>query len=264
MWVPSPAGRLHAEVAGDGPIVVLQHGVCGDIGQPQEVFPHGRGFAIAALNCRGHGDSPVGNLAALTIAHFTDDLAQMIDLLPSVPVAVGGISMGAAMALRLALTRPDLVRALILSRPAWVVSDAPVTMQANALAGRMLDQGLAAFEATDIARRLAVEAPDNLASLRGFFGRVPQDVTAALLTRIAADGPGVTQADLGRLRVPTLVLGSAEDYIHPMAYAEALAGLIPGARLIEVPPKGRDRAAHVAACQNAILEFVEGLTHAEA
>ncbi|MBC7476915.1 MAG: hypothetical protein H7317_02315 [Pseudorhodobacter sp.] len=139
-----------------------------------------------------------------------------------------------------------------------------MTMQANALAGRMLDQGLAAFEATDIARRLAVGAPDNLASLRGFFGRVPQDVTAALLTRIAADGPGVTEADLGRLRVPTLVLGSAEDYIHPMAYAEALAGLIPGARLIEVPPKGRDRAAHVAACQNAILEFVEGLTHAEA
>ena len=263
MWVPSPAGRLHAEVTGDGPIVVLQHGLCGDIGQPQEVFPQGRGYAFAALNCRGHGASPVGDPAALTIAHFTDDLAQMIDLLPSVPVAVGGISMGAAMALRLAVTRPDLVQALILSRPAWVVSDAPVTMQPNAVVGRMLDQGLAAFEATEIAQRLSVEAPDNLASLRGFFDRAPQQVTAALLTRIAADGPGVTEADLGKLRVPTLVLGCTEDHIHPFAYAEALARLIPGARLVEVPPKGRNRAAHVAACQNAILEFLEGLTHAE-
>lgn len=263
MWVPSPAGLLHAEVTGDGPIVVLQHGLCGDIGQPQEVFPQGRGYAHAALNCRGHGDSPAGNMDALTIAHFTDDLAQMIDLLPSVPVAVGGISMGAAMALRLAVTRPDLVRALILSRPAWITGDAPETMQPNAVVGQMLPQGLAAFDATDIAHRLAVEAPDNLVTLRGFFDRVPREVTAALLTRIAADGPGVSEGDLAALRVPTLVMGSAGDYIHPMAHAQTLARLIPGARLVELPPKGRDRAAHVSACQTAILEFIKGLAHAE-
>lgn len=262
MLLPSPAGRLYAEVTGEGPIVVLQHGLCGDIAQPKEVFPRGR-FAHAALDCRGHGRSPAGNLNALTIAHFTDDLAQMIDLLPTAPVAVGGISMGAAMALRLAVTRPDLVPALVLSRPAWVTGDAPANMQPNAVAGRMLAQGLAAFEASDTARMLAVQGPDNLSSLRGFFQRQPQDVTAALLTRISADGPGVTEADLAALRIPVLVLGSAEDYVHPFAHAEALARMIPGARLVDLPPKGRDKAAHVAACQTAILEFLEGLDHAK-
>ncbi len=263
MWVPSPAGRLQAEVTGAGPIVVLQHGLCGDIGQPLEVFPDGQGFAHAALNCRGHGGSPAGDLNALTIAHFTDDLAQMIDLLPARPIAVGGISMGAAMALRLAVTRPDLVSALILSRPAWVTEGAPETMQPNALAGQMLEHGLSAFEATGTAQRLAVVAPDNLTSLRGFFTRGSQDVTAALLTRIAADGPGVTPEDLAALRVPTLIMCCDEDYIHPKDYAEALARLIHGARLVELPPKGRDKPAHVAACQTAILAFLKGLPHAE-
>ena len=260
--VPSPAGRLHADLTGTGPIVVLQPGLCGDIQQPQEVFPIGQGFAHAALNCRGHGDSPAGDLNALTIAHFTDDLAQMIGMLPRNPIAVGGISMGAAMALRLAVIRPDLVRALILSRPAWVTYNAPANIQPNAEAGRMLAQGLDAFNATATAQNLARTAPDNLASLRSFFTRPNRPVTQALLTRIAADGPGVTAADLNALAIPTLIMASAEDAVHPMAHAQSLSRLIPGAQLVELPPKGRDKPAHIAACQSAILTFLKGLPHA--
>jgi pimeloyl-ACP methyl ester carboxylesterase len=226
------------------------------------VFPKGQGFAHAVLNCRGHGDSPAGDLNALTIVHFTDDLAQMIDLLPQLPVAVGGISMGAAMALRLAVTRPDLVRALILSRPAWVTGDAPANMQPNALVGQMLAEGLAAFEQTETARSLAATAPDNLVSLRSFFARPDVRVTKALLTRISADGPGVTEQELRGLSVPTLIMGSAEDAVHPMTLATELSRLIPGAILVELPPKGRDKAGHVVACQAAILSFLKGLTHA--
>ena len=262
MRVPSPVGPLRAEVIGSGPIVVLQHGLCGDIRQPQEVFPRDQGFTHAALNCRGHGDSPAGDLSALTLAHFTDDLAQMIDLLPQRPVAVGGISMGAAMALRLAVTRPDLVLALILSRPAWVTGDAPANMQPNALAGQMLAEGVDAFDQTTTARTLAETAPDNLASLRSFFVRPDPVVTKALLTRISADGPGVSEQDLRHMTIPTLIMGSAEDVVHPMAHATELSRLIPGALLVELPPKGRNKAAHVAACQAAILHFLKGLTDA--
>ena len=53
-----------------------------------------------------------------------------------------------------------------------------------------------AFEASETARLLAEIAPDNLASLRGFFSREPQAITAALLQAIAADGPGVSEEDL--------------------------------------------------------------------
>jgi pimeloyl-ACP methyl ester carboxylesterase len=137
-------------------------------------------------------------------------------------------------------------------------------MQPNAEVGRMIAAGQteADFAASGTARELAETAPDNLASLKSFFTRQPLNVTAALLTRISADGPGVTEADLAALTVPTLILGTAEDAIHPLAHAQTLARLIPHAELTELPPKGRDKAVHIAACQTAILNFLKGLPHA--
>jgi pimeloyl-ACP methyl ester carboxylesterase len=64
------------------------------------------------------------------------------------------------------------------------------------------------------------------------------------------------------MTIPTLIMGSAEDAVHPMAHATELSRLIPGALLVELPPKGRDKAAHIAACQAAILRFLKGLIDA--
>ena len=260
LTIPSTAGPLTA-FAQAGPAVLLQHGLCGSAAQPAEVFPSGHGFGHAVLDCRGHGTSPLGT--EISIATFTDDLVALASRLH--PVAVGGISMGAAIALRLAVTRPDLVPALILARPAWLTDAAPPNMAPNAEVGALIAAGatLATFDASATARHLAQTAPDNLASLRGFFARQPLPETAALLTIISADGPGVTPDDLTALTIPSLILGSDEDFIHPFAHAEALARLIPGATLVKVPPKGRDRAAHIAAMQSAILQFLKGLPHAQ-
>jgi len=69
-------------------------------------------------------------------------------------------------------------------------------------------------------------APANLASFDGFFSRMPQAITAALLQAIAADGPGVAEDEVRAIKVPTLVIGHGRDEVHPLAYAEALAALI--------------------------------------
>ena len=247
---------------GPGPVVVFQHGLCGDAGQPAEVFPSGHGFRHAVLDCRGHGSSAAGDPASLSIAGFATDVAVMVAALHLRPVAMGGISMGAAIALRLAVQRPDLVPALILSRPAWVVGKGPDTMQPNAEVGALIaaGRGAAAFASSATARRLAAGAPDNLASLKGFFNRRPAEVTSALLIQISADGPGVREADLAALKMPVLILATEDDMIHPLAHAQSLAAMIPGSVLVIVPAKGRNRAAHVAGMQAAILSFLKGLT----
>jgi pimeloyl-ACP methyl ester carboxylesterase len=250
-WVAEAPGRP----------AVFQHGLCGDAAQPAEVFPADAGFCHHVLDCRGHGGSAAGDPAALSIATFTADLAGWIEASGLCPCPVGGISMGAALALRLAVMRPDLVSALILARPAWVVEAAPANMQPNAEAGRMIaaGQGAEAFAAGTTGRRLAAVAPDNLASITGFFDRAPPEVTAALLTRISADGPGVTAAQVRALRLPTLVLATPEDEVHPVAHAEALAAMIPGAQLVLLPPKTRDRAAYAAAFRAALSAFLKEL-----
>ena len=134
--------------------MVFQHGLCGDCGQTAQVFPTSAGFRRVTLECRGHGASDCGPLERLSIAQFTDDLAAVIEAEALVPCVVGGISMGAAVALRLAVTRPDLVRALVLARPAWLVGDAPQNMAPNALVGDLLRR----FAPAEAAQRFEASA----------------------------------------------------------------------------------------------------------
>ena len=261
-WLMRDGLRLAVHDAGGaGTPVVFQHGLCGDVRQVAEAFPSDPVFRRVSLDCRGHGASDAGE--DFSIAIFAGDVAALAETLPG-PVVLGGISMGAAIALRLAVLRPDLLRALILVRPAWDGQAAPPNMAPNAEAGALLarldpDAARAAFAAGDAARRLAVEAPDNLASLMGFFDRQPQAVTARLLSTISADGPGVTAAEVAALRLPVLVCGTPEDAVHPLALAQRLAGRIPQSSFVVLPPKGRDRPAHIAALHRAIRQFLKEL-----
>jgi pimeloyl-ACP methyl ester carboxylesterase len=241
--------------------VVFQHGLCGDRAQIAEVFPDGPKYRRLTLECRGHGESQPGDPAGFSIATFADDVAAFTADRGITRAAVGGVSMGAAIALRLAVTRPDLVSALVLVRPAWTTDAGPRYMRPNLLVGELLARlpptaTRASFEASETARRLAAEAPDNLTSLRGMFVRQPIAITAALLRAISLDGPGVSPADLGALRIPTLIVATDRDHIHPMASATSLAGLIPGARMVEVIPKAIDRAAYAEGVRTAVDAFL--------
>jgi pimeloyl-ACP methyl ester carboxylesterase len=247
------------EAGGTGLPVIFQHGLGATEAQVAEIFPPDPRFARVTMECRAHGASEAGE--ALSLGVFAGDLAALAEELGP-PVAMGGISMGAALSMRLAVRRPDLVRALILVRPAWGAEAAPPNLAAVAeVAAVMATEGpraQAAFMEGATARHLRVASPDNLASVTGYFDRAPLDLTRRLLAAIAADGPGITRADLAALRLPVLICGCDEDVIHPMALAEDLATLIPGARLVRVPPK-RERAAHVAALHHAITTFLESL-----
>ena len=241
--------------------VVLQHGLCGSAAQTAEAFPDDPALRPLTLECRGHGASPLGAPEHLSIATFADDLIALIESLQLAPVILGGISMGAAIALHIAVRRPELVRALLLVRPAWVMDAAPANMQANAEVGTLLRQhpperARALFEQGATARLLAHEAPDNLASLRGFFERRPQAATAELLTRISADGPGVSAADVRALNVPALVVGSRADAIHPLAHAIHLAALLKHAEYVEVTPKSVSREAYLRDLHAALATFI--------
>ncbi|WP_062119900.1 alpha/beta fold hydrolase [Aureimonas sp. AU40] len=254
--------RLHLDDAGGaGAPVFFQHGLCGDAGQTREGFPPEAGLRRLTLEMRGHGRSEPGALSRLSIATFTDDLIAAIERLGVGPVAIGGISMGAAIALRLAVLRPDLVRGLALVRPAWVLERAPRNMRPNAEVGELIaahsgEEARGLFEAGGTARRLALEAPDNLASLRGFFTREPLSVTSALLRAMSVDGPGIAAEAVARLRVPTLVVGHERDVVHPLAHAKALAALVPGAAMVEITPKAVDRARYVADLHAALSRFL--------
>jgi hypothetical protein len=196
--------------------------------QTTEAFPRDPRFRRITIESRGHGASEAGDPAQCSVHTFADDIAAFIEAHRLGPIVIGGISMGAAITLHLAVHRPEIVRGLILARPAWITASAPANQSPNVEVGRLLrdlsrEDAREAFEISETARHLAEVAPDNLASLRGFFSREPQAITVALLQAIAADGPGVSEEDLRKLETPTLIIGHDIDYIHPLSYAATLS-----------------------------------------
>lgn len=247
---------------GLGTPVVFQHGLCGNAAQTIEAFPDDPRFCLVTLECRGHGASPAGDEKRFSIKTFTDDLTSLIEERKLAPCIIGGISMGAAIAMRLAVTQPGLVKALIIARPAWVAAAAPENCAPNFKVGELLsylppEEAKAAFLQSGTARRLADFAPDNLNSLTGFFSREPIGVTSALLMHIAEDGPGITEDQLQALRIPTLIIATGQDVIHPLAHAEKLHALISGSILRLIAPKGVDKARYLSEFRSTLLSFLE-------
>jgi pimeloyl-ACP methyl ester carboxylesterase len=250
--------KLSGIDTGTGPAVVFQHGLGGDEAQVSAHFPD-EGFRCLTLECRAQGRSEPGDFPHFSIQTFADDILAFADSRGVKRFAVGGISMGAAIALNIAVKHPDRVTALILARPAWAFEKAPENMRPLAQVAAYLAQGgKEAFEKSALARRLATDARDNLASMLGFFDRPELATTAKLLSAIAADGPGVSREQAAAIKVPTLVIGNSLDIVHPMPLAQMLADQIPGAQYVEIAPKSLDKAAHAAEFKQAVRKFLSG------
>jgi pimeloyl-ACP methyl ester carboxylesterase len=78
-----------------------------------------------------------------------------------------------------------------------------------------------------------------------------------LLTSISGDGPGVTRDEVARVAVPTLVIGTARDSVHPLAYAQTIVTIVRGAELVEIASKATDRARYVSEFRGVMRHFLE-------
>jgi pimeloyl-ACP methyl ester carboxylesterase len=242
--------------------VIFQHGLGGDAAQVAQNFPDSPSYRRFTVECRAQGGSDAGSGRPFSIAMFADDVLAAADAAGVEHFVAGGISMGAAIALQLAARHPDRVTSLVLVRPAWAFDAAPQNMRpyaevAEFIRSRPLDEARDAFAASATAARFRTEAPDNLASLLGFFARNNAAVFAEVMQAIANDGPGVTRAAAASLALPTLVIGSGVDLVHPLATARSLADAIPNAAFVEVTPKATDKDRHFAEIRGAVEGFLD-------
>lgn len=266
-YAPLPLLRGGQKIAAfranqEGVPVVLQHGLGADPLQTVNVVPLNGTHCHYLMHCRGHGASEAGPVDQFSITTFADDLIAFIDQHIQAPCVVGGISMGAAISLRVAIKRPDLVSALILARPAWFTDPAPENLKplvdvGNLLATHDIAEAKKLFLASPSASILQQSAPGNLTSLLNMFDRAPQAVTAELLRRIANGGPDVTVAEIANIKVPTLIIANDQDYVHPVLLADELAATIPGAIRVDITPKTVDEAAYASDFSGALAQFLK-------
>jgi pimeloyl-ACP methyl ester carboxylesterase len=254
--------RFYYEERGDGVPVVFQHGLGGDVGQPIGIFKPPPGFRLLAMDCRAHGEThPLGDPNKISLNCFADDLLEFLDRLELAKAVVGGISMGAAVALNFTLRYPERVIGLILSRPAWLDKPMEQNVEIYALIAKLIRgfgpaHGLQRFKESSQHFTILRQSPDSANSLVGQFENPRAQEAVLRLEKIPTDAPNWDRREWTLIRVPTLVLASRQDPIHPFEYGEVLAQAIPGAELRELTPKSVSKDLHVKDVQEFLEDFL--------
>ena len=174
------------------------------------------------------------------------------DAARSAPIVVGGVSLGAAVAVNWALANPDRTVAVLAALPAWTGSsdDAPAALAARYSAQQLREIGLDAAVAGMRAGSPAWLADELARSWTAQWPALPDAMEEAA----GYAGPGT--AALAGLRVPMGVVAADGDAVHPVEVAAHWAGTAPHARLriVELDAMGADPTILGNACFEALQE----------
>ena len=113
------------------------------------------------------------------------------------------------------------------------------------------------FEASAMAQDLSVRSLDNLNAMRQHFEVAKPKERALLLSAIAKDGTELTRANLASLHIPVLVVGTDHDVIHPLAYAQTLADVLPNAQLLTITAKDLSKERYYSELKNGLAKFFD-------
>lgn len=241
---------LYVEEKGGGPSILLIHpagataSTWGDAAE--ELSRTGRVIAYDRRGYRRSGGRPVQ-----TIAEHTADAAALVESLHAGPVVAVGTSVGATIAIDLARTRPDLVRAVVAHESPWHVTHQPptprqlaalFTMRRLASHGREGDAAAAFLRFAYTARDGRSTWDDFPASWRA----VASEHAAASLDDIRiAIGNYPTRRALGSIATPVVCTYGARSTRTITRVTRRLARAIPGARCQAI-----SGAAHAAPFEN--------------
>lgn len=248
---------------GEGIPFIFQHGLGADLTQVLEIYQDLPGFRLITFDCRGHGKThPAGEVNKLGFATFAQDLRALMDHLAIHRAVVGGISMGAGVALNFALRFPECMHGLILSRPAWLEKPLPDNLRYFPLIASLIQQfgarvGRVHFQASQVYSEMLATSPRVARSLLAQFDHPEAEKAVARLARLPEDAPNRNRAEWLTIAVPTLVLISRMDPVHPGEIGEVLAQAIPLAQLRELTPKSISVEQHNKEAMAYMAEFLQ-------
>ncbi|CAB4902599.1 unannotated protein [freshwater metagenome] len=262
---------LHVEVAGDGPPVVLLHGLTASHRYVVMGSRHLKraGHRVLTYDARGHGASdPAPTSDAYGYDVLADDLVAVLAEHDMPRAVLVGASMGAHTAVRLALRRPELVSGLVVVTPAY--EPGKETDERNLAGWDRLADGLERGGADGF-----VDAYD--------FDRIPEDwrgtvrkvmhqrlsvhehpkAVADAIRAVSRSAPYGSLDELAAITVPAVVVGDrdAADPGHPLAVAERYAEALGDATLV-VEDEGKSPIAWQGGQLSRVIEGLVARTDA--
>lgn len=255
---------FHYVIEGQGRPILFFHGLGGDLSQSQVMLRGLPNITKILMDVRGHGaTSPLGPEIKLNFQQFVKDAQALITELGYQRVVVGGISMGAAIALTFSLTYPDLVDGIILIRPAWLNEPSPENLREHMTIGKLL-LGHTPNEAINIYSKqakflyLKEHAPAVADSLMNMIKSTDRD-TAVCLMHIPKSVPFYDLNDLAKISKKVLILGTKSDPLHPLSYCKIINENLPNSDFFVVTSKSQDENEHFQECLTKISLFLNSM-----
>ena len=207
-------------------VLVISHGLAehsGRYAQLAERLVEERGYAVYALDHRGHGRSGGERANLGRFQYVVSDLGTFVGRAqrqhPDAPAFLLGHSMGGAIALACAVRNPAGLKGLVLSAPALASGQA--VSPAKAWLVRLLSRvapntGALTLPADAISRdRAVVQAYESDPLV--FHGAIPARTLVELLEAMAGFADSVP-----KLRLPVLVQHGTADSLVPLAAVKPL------------------------------------------
>jgi proline iminopeptidase len=259
---------LFYEDHGAGYPLILTHGFGGTarFWEPQVAGLADR-YRVISYDARGHGrSSGPEDETAYDETLFVEDIRGLMDHLGLERACVGGLSMGANIALRFGLAHPERVDGLVICNAGTGSDDLPAWKQrCERLAHALEKRGMGFFADlvlhSPAAGRLAERGPEAVAWLRGILVDHQPAGLVQVLRHEQASRPTIysLERDLRACRAPILVVTG--EYDQPtLGPARFLAETLPRAQLLVLADTGHLTTAERPDLLNAALrQFLAGL-----
>jgi len=239
---------------------LLLHGLGGDSAQPLSLVGPAlpAGSRVFAPNIRAHGDSPtIGEPADFSFEAITSELLHEVRAagFDDEPLTIIGISLGAALSLRLAQSGTVPIERLVLLRPAFTDQPLPPNLAVFPVIAELLhrhgpDSAEAFFRRTGLYRSLRTASRLGAAGVIEQF-RKPDAAARAIrlmeLPRNRAFEPAEQPPS-----VPTAIIAAPRDPLHPFAVAKLWHRKLTGSTLTELPARDDGMPPYLAATRAAV------------
>ncbi|MBK7975271.1 MAG: alpha/beta fold hydrolase [Deltaproteobacteria bacterium] len=202
----------------------------------------GAAFDCVAFDQRGHGETRGGGATpGVELDAMADDACAVLDHAGWSRAIVGGTSMGAAVALRVALRHPRRVAVLVQDLPAFGPRSPRGAERSARIAEALeigdLDEGARRATAGLSGKRAEALARELLGQWRHFeAAELGPKLAAAFRGTVTWNVLDDWPDGLARIRVTTHLIALEGDASHPWEVAQTMAAHIPGARLVRRVP----------------------------
>jgi 3-oxoadipate enol-lactonase len=227
-------------VLGDGPTVLMLHGVGGGhlAFAPQVETLASSGYRAVAWDMPGYGHS--APIEPYNFKGLAQSCITLIESLNCGDVALLGHSMGGMVAQEVVARRPELVNKLILCATSPSFGKPDAEWQRNFIAQRTapLDAGKSMAELAEVLVPQMVgpgSLPEGVRLAAHCMSQVPASTYRRALEAILSFD---RRAQLPQIQVPTLLLAGEHDRNAPPAMMKKMAEAIPRSTFLEMPGVG--------------------------